>query len=214
MRPGSAGGAHRRQSPDRRRASNGATTTPASTWRSGSPWVFELPVEAIFSRTEFGPLSTELYRTDRPPSTTGNGGGEPCLRPISIKQCPGFRTRGSSSRTNAGTGRGYRGGGRGKAADESLVIALGVDVRVHDRRRHRVPFRHGRRGRCCGCPRALLFFPLWTMLQIVSGRQGDAPRDALDEWEIQQRNSARSIGLTVTQLLTLVPALLPDLRRR
>lgn len=37
-------------------------------------WVFELPVEAIFSRTEFGPLSTELYRTDRPPSTTGNGG--------------------------------------------------------------------------------------------------------------------------------------------
>ena len=36
-------------------------------------WVFELPVEAIFSRTEFGPLSTELYRTDRPPSTTGSG---------------------------------------------------------------------------------------------------------------------------------------------
>ncbi|QDQ90715.1 hypothetical protein FND50_07855 [Rhodococcus sp. WB9] len=56
-------------------------------------------------------------------------------------------------------------------------------------------------------PACLLFFPLWTMLQIVSGRQGDAPRDALDEWEIQQRNSARSIGLTVTQLLTLVPAL-------
>ncbi|WP_433613263.1 helix-turn-helix transcriptional regulator [Prescottella agglutinans] len=27
--------------------------------------VFELPVEAVFSRTEFGPLSTELYRTDR-----------------------------------------------------------------------------------------------------------------------------------------------------
>ncbi len=36
---------------------------------------------------------------------------------------------------------------------------------------------------------------------------GDAPRDALDEWEIQQRNSARSIGLTVTQLLTLLPAM-------
>ncbi|AOW93352.1 transcriptional regulator [Rhodococcus sp. WMMA185] len=27
--------------------------------------VFELPVEAIFSRTEFGPLSTELYRDKR-----------------------------------------------------------------------------------------------------------------------------------------------------
>ncbi|MCA1004619.1 helix-turn-helix transcriptional regulator [Rhodococcus hoagii] len=27
--------------------------------------VFELPVEAVFSRTEFGPLSTELYRSDR-----------------------------------------------------------------------------------------------------------------------------------------------------
>ncbi len=26
--------------------------------------VFELPVEAVFSRTEFGPLSTELYRSD------------------------------------------------------------------------------------------------------------------------------------------------------
>ncbi|AOW93353.1 hypothetical protein BFN03_13740 [Rhodococcus sp. WMMA185] len=55
-----------------------------------------------------------------------------------------------------------------------------------------------------GC---LLFIPLWTTLQIVSGRLGDAPRDALDEWEIQQRNSARSIGLTVTQVLTSIPAL-------
>ncbi len=25
-------------------------------------WVFDLPVEAVFSRTEFGPLSTEVYR--------------------------------------------------------------------------------------------------------------------------------------------------------
>jgi hypothetical protein len=24
--------------------------------------VFDLPVEAVFSRTEFGPLSTEVYR--------------------------------------------------------------------------------------------------------------------------------------------------------
>jgi putative transcriptional regulator len=27
--------------------------------------VFELPVEAVFSREEFGPMSTEMYRTDR-----------------------------------------------------------------------------------------------------------------------------------------------------
>ena len=42
-------------------------------------------------------------------------------------------------------------------------------------------------------------------LQIVSWRQGDAPEAALDEFEIQQRNSARSIGLTVTQNLMLLP---------
>ncbi|MDI9898815.1 helix-turn-helix transcriptional regulator [Rhodococcus sp. IEGM 1409] len=30
-------------------------------------WVFDLPVEAVFSRTEFGPLSTEVYRNT--PST-------------------------------------------------------------------------------------------------------------------------------------------------
>jgi hypothetical protein len=41
--------------------------------------------------------------------------------------------------------------------------------------------------------------------QIVSGRQGDAPQETLDEFEVQQRNSARSIGLTVTQNLMLVP---------
>lgn len=50
------------------------------------------------------------------------------------------------------------------------------------------------------------FLPSWTMLQIVSGRQGDAPTETLDEWEVQQRNSARSIGLTVTQTLVLIPA--------
>ena len=54
-------------------------------------------------------------------------------------------------------------------------------------------------------PACLVFFPLWIVLQIVSGRQGDAPRDALDEFELQQRNSARSIGLTVTQTLMLLP---------
>ncbi|RVW03066.1 hypothetical protein [Rhodococcus xishaensis] len=53
----------------------------------------------------------------------------------------------------------------------------------------------------------LAFVTTRAVLQIVSGRQGDAPRDALDEWEIQQRDSARSIGLTVTQSLTVLPAM-------
>lgn len=56
-------------------------------------------------------------------------------------------------------------------------------------------------------PACLLFFPLWIVLQIVSGRQGDAPHATLDEYELAQRNSARSIGLTVTQNLMMVPIL-------
>ncbi len=57
-------------------------------------------------------------------------------------------------------------------------------------------------------PATLIFFPTFLVLQIVSGRQGDAPpQGVLDEYEIQQRNSARSIGLTVTQNLMLVPIL-------
>ena len=35
--------------------------------------VFDLPVEAVFSRTEFGPLSTELYRADRSRGTDDDG---------------------------------------------------------------------------------------------------------------------------------------------
>jgi hypothetical protein len=54
-------------------------------------------------------------------------------------------------------------------------------------------------------PACLIFFPLWLALQIVSGRQGDAPHATLDEFELSQRNSARSIGLTVTQNLMLLP---------
>lgn len=56
-------------------------------------------------------------------------------------------------------------------------------------------------------PLTFIFLPLWTSVQVVSGRQGDAPRDALDEWEIQQRNSARSIALTVTQTLIFIVAI-------
>ncbi|NLU82462.1 hypothetical protein [Rhodococcus sp. HNM0569] len=54
-------------------------------------------------------------------------------------------------------------------------------------------------------PITAVFFAAWTALQIVSSRQGDAPRDALDEWEIARRNSARSVGLTVTQVVGMIP---------
>jgi hypothetical protein len=54
-------------------------------------------------------------------------------------------------------------------------------------------------------PACAAFFPMWVALQVVSGRRGDAPEAALDEYEIQQRNSARSIGLTITQYLMLIP---------
>ena len=50
-----------------------------------------------------------------------------------------------------------------------------------------------------------MYFPLLIVLQIVSSRQGDAPMGALDEFELQQCTSARSIGLTVTQSLMLLP---------
>lgn len=53
----------------------------------------------------------------------------------------------------------------------------------------------------------IVFMALFTSLQVVSGRQGDAPRQALDEWEIQQRNNARSIALTVTQTLVFFVAI-------
>ncbi|OAN38012.1 hypothetical protein [Mycolicibacterium iranicum] len=54
-------------------------------------------------------------------------------------------------------------------------------------------------------PACVVFLPLWVTLQIVSGRQGDAPDATLDEYELAQRNSARSIGLTITQYLMMVP---------
>lgn len=54
---------------------------------------------------------------------------------------------------------------------------------------------------------AMAFLPVWTALQTVSGRHSDAPVGALDEWEIQQRNEARSIGLTITQTLVLAAAI-------
>ncbi|MFC3961928.1 hypothetical protein [Nocardia jiangsuensis] len=52
----------------------------------------------------------------------------------------------------------------------------------------------------------LLFLPTWTVLQVVSSRQSDAPRNALDEYEVAERDAARSIGLTVTQSVAIIPA--------
>ena len=54
-------------------------------------------------------------------------------------------------------------------------------------------------------PVCLVFFPLWIAVQIVSGRRADAPRDALDESEVAERDSARSTGLKVAQQLMLLP---------
>ena len=54
-------------------------------------------------------------------------------------------------------------------------------------------------------PACLVFFPVWIIMQIVSSRRDDAPEGALDEFEIAQRNSARSTGLTITQNLMMIP---------
>ena len=54
---------------------------------------------------------------------------------------------------------------------------------------------------------ALIFLPSWTMLRITSQSQDSAPAGALDEMEITQRDTARSVGLTITQVLSLVPLL-------
>lgn len=54
-------------------------------------------------------------------------------------------------------------------------------------------------------PGAVVFLPAWTMLRIASQGQDHAPKETLDEWEIAQRNSARSVGLALTQWLTVLP---------
>ncbi|MFD3704211.1 hypothetical protein ACFWUP_13800 [Nocardia sp. NPDC058658] len=51
----------------------------------------------------------------------------------------------------------------------------------------------------------IAFLPSWTMLRIACGRQDSAPEPMLDEWEIAERNKARSVGLALTQNLTLAP---------
>ncbi|MEV6274626.1 hypothetical protein [Nocardia sp. NPDC051832] len=56
-------------------------------------------------------------------------------------------------------------------------------------------------------PAALIFIPAWGLLRIVSQVQDSAPAATLDELEIAQRNTARSIGLSITQFLALPPVL-------
>lgn len=51
----------------------------------------------------------------------------------------------------------------------------------------------------------LIFLPSWTMLRIVSQAQDNAPAETLDELEMAQRNTARSMGLTITQTLSVFP---------
>ncbi|MGW0180977.1 hypothetical protein [Nocardia sp. NPDC003345] len=52
---------------------------------------------------------------------------------------------------------------------------------------------------------ALLFLPAWTMVRIVADAQDNAPADTLDELEFAQRETARSLGLTITQTLSVFP---------
>ncbi|MGB7364962.1 MAG: hypothetical protein WA931_18205 [Rhodococcus sp. (in: high G+C Gram-positive bacteria)] len=55
-------------------------------------------------------------------------------------------------------------------------------------------------------PGALVMIGTWSMIQRVVGRKNDAPADALDEWDLERRNNARSIGFTVTQALVMTAA--------
>ncbi|MEU1522970.1 hypothetical protein ACH474_21280 [Nocardia rhamnosiphila] len=52
---------------------------------------------------------------------------------------------------------------------------------------------------------ALVFLPTWVMVRIVADSQDNAPADALDELEFAQRETARSLGLTITQVLCVFP---------
>ncbi|MGW1742949.1 hypothetical protein ACWCPQ_29560 [Nocardia sp. NPDC001965] len=54
---------------------------------------------------------------------------------------------------------------------------------------------------------ALVFLPSWTMVRIVAEAQDNAPAETLDELEFAQRESARSLGLTITQVLSILPVM-------
>ncbi|WP_459549154.1 hypothetical protein [Nocardia sp. X0981] len=54
---------------------------------------------------------------------------------------------------------------------------------------------------------ALGFLPSWTVLRIISQAQDNAPAETLDELEIAQRDTARSMGLTITHALAVPPVM-------
>ncbi len=54
-------------------------------------------------------------------------------------------------------------------------------------------------------PAALVFVPAWGILRVGAGRLDNAPSQALDEMQIEQRDAARSIGLAITQSFTVIP---------
>lgn len=55
-------------------------------------------------------------------------------------------------------------------------------------------------------PFGLMMCVTWAMVQRVSGKRSDAPADALDEWDLERRNNARSIGFALTQGFVMIPA--------
>lgn len=50
--------------------------------------VFDLPVEAVFSRTPFGPMSTEIYRPPTAATDTPDATGAPDIPPTPGKESP------------------------------------------------------------------------------------------------------------------------------
>ncbi|GGL21206.1 hypothetical protein [Nocardia jinanensis] len=52
---------------------------------------------------------------------------------------------------------------------------------------------------------ALIFLPSWVMVRIVADSQDNAPAETLDELELARRETARSLGLTITQVLSVFP---------
>ncbi len=159
--------------------------------------VFDLPVEAVFSRTEFTPLSTELYQTPTP--------RRPDMSTASlIDRYEDYRTR--RFLTHEATFAKWLPAWRTRHRRRILagaVVALISAMFVISVATYFFPV-----VAIVWLAVVLVFLPTWTCLQIVSGRQSDAPRHALDEREIAERNSARSIGLSVAP----EPAPDPDLR--
>ncbi|GAA3198491.1 hypothetical protein GCM10020255_101800 [Rhodococcus baikonurensis] len=144
--------------------------------------MFDLPVEAVFSRTEFGPLSTEVYRSAQSTEVyrnaqsteinrshrTTEGVKSPVPESNLIDRYQAHRTR--RFLQNEETFRHWLPNWRTRRRRRVLVVALGVlfttmvVVGIA----------------CLFNPLfavawpiiTVLFLPTWSSLQIVSGRQG------------------------------------------